>query len=276
MSGSVLLSGGYHFLNLFTFGCCGSRRRIHLTLLMSVTPKCSVAVLLFAFAGFCISDVSALNCLVGRVGQTQSVAVNPGSVCVAYSFRCTSDDTACTLADVQAGTIKAVAAFTSSETATAMDTMNTVYLAFCKCSGPDNCNVQANNCSASPKSGLFCKYGNSQVNVLSWAGSSGSVVCVSYSETCAVGNKYCTPSMIDSAANITMLTSMAKSTADSYAQMPPAGVTNFCQCATTGCNTGGTCVVAARSNDKSGTSLASSSWTLVAVVSAMLVIMQVV
>jgi hypothetical protein len=83
--------------------------------------------------------------------------------------------------------------------------------------------------------------------------------------------------MIDSAADITMLTSMTKSTADYYAQKP--GVTNFFQCATTGCNTGlnvSTCVVAARPNDKSGSSRASSSWTLVAVVSAMLVIMQFV
>jgi hypothetical protein len=246
---------------------------------MPVNPKCSVAMLLLAFAGFCISDVSALNCLNGIVGQTQSVAASPGSVCVAYSFRCTSQDTACTLAEVQDGVIKSSATIVTSETATSMDKLNTNYLAFCSCSGPDNCNVQANNCGGSPKTGLFCKFGNSQFNVLSWAGSGGSVVCVSYSEKCANDNPYCTPSMISSAANITTLTSMAQSTANSYAQMPPAGVTNFCQCATTGCNTGlnvGTCVVAA----PSGASKTSSSWTLhlnlIVAMSAMLVIMQIV
>ena len=241
---------------------------------MSITPKCSVAMLLLAFAGFCISDVSALNCLVGRDCQMRSMAVEPGNVCVAYSFRCTSGDTACTLAEVQAGVIKSAATVVSSQTATTMDTMNTMYLAFCKCSGPDNCNVQANNCGGIPKTGLFCRYGNSQNNVLSWAGSGGSVVCVSYSQTCADGNSYCTPSMISSAANITTLTSMAQWMADLYARLPPLGVTNFCQCATTGCNTAlnvGTCGVAS-----SGSSRASSSWTLVAVVYAMLVITQVV
>jgi hypothetical protein len=83
--------------------------------------------------------------------------------------------------------------------------------------------------------------------------------------------------MISSAAKITMLTSMAQSTADIYAQNPPAGVTNFCQCATTGCNTGlntGTC--GAQKKNTSGSSRACSSWTLVAIMSAMLLIMQVV
>jgi hypothetical protein len=243
---------------------------------MSVTPKCSVALLLLAFAGFCISDVSALNCLVGRDNQTVSQSAGPGNVCVAYSFRCTTPDTGCTTAEVQAGVIKATATVVSSETAAEMDKLYSVYLAFCKCSGPDNCNVQANNCNGSPKTGLFCKYGNSQFNVLSWAGSVGSVVCVSYNDTCAAGNTYCTPSMISSAAKITMLNSMAQSTADIYAQMPPAGVTNFCQCATTGCNTGlnvGTCSVAAQKKNSSGSC---SSWNLVAIVSALLLIMQVV
>ena len=243
---------------------------------MSVTSKCSVSVLLLAFAGFCISDVSALNCLSGQVGQTQSVVASAGTVCVAYSFRCATGDTACTPADVQDGVIKAMATIVSSETATSMDKLNMNYLAFCSCSGPDNCNVQANNCGGSPKTGLFCKFGNSQFNVLSWAGSGGSVVCVSYSETCADGNRYCTPSMISSAEKITTLSWMEQTTANSYAQMPPAGVTNFCQCATTGCNTGlnvGTCVVAAPSKT-------SSSWTLhlnmIVAMSAMLVIMQIV
>ena len=224
------------------------------------------------FAGFCVSDVSALNCLSGRnvLGQPTShvsVAAGTGNVCIAYSF-------------MQAGVITQTATVVSSQDATYMGTvLYNAYWAFCKCSGPNNCNVQANNCGGSPKTGLFCRYGNSQFNVSSWAGSD---VCVSYSETCATGNTFCTSSMIGSAAKITILGSMSQSAADSYAQTPPAGVTNFCKCATTDCNTGlnvgGICggVLGAPGNTKSGSSRASSNWTLVAVVSAMLVIMQVV
>jgi hypothetical protein len=46
---------------------------------------------------------------------------------------------------VQAGVINAVATVVSSETAAAMETAYYSYWAFCQCSGPDNCNVQANN-----------------------------------------------------------------------------------------------------------------------------------
>jgi hypothetical protein len=253
---------------------------------MPITPKCSVVVLLLVFAGFCVSDVSALNCLSGSnvLGQpvsSVSVAAGTDNVCVAYSIRCTSGDSACTDTQVQDGVIKQIATVVSSSTAATLDTYpySALYWAFCKCSGPDNCNVQANNCGGSPKTGLFCRYGNSQFNVSSWAGSD---VCVSYSQTCATGNTKCTSSMIGSAAKITILESMSQLAADSYAQMPPAGVTNFCKCATTDCNTGlnvgGTCGGATPSpgNTKSGSSRASSNWTLVAVVSAMLVIMQVV
>ena len=256
---------------------------------MSITPKCSVAVLLLVFAGFCVSDVSALNCLSGSnvLGQPVSnvaVAAGTGNVCVAYSFRCVSGDGACTDTQVQAGVIKQIATVVSSSTAATLDAYpyNTLYWASCKCNGTDNCNVQANNCGGSPKTGLFCRYGNSQFNVSSWAGPD---VCVSYIQTCATGNTKCTSSMIGSAAKITILESMSQSAADSYAQTLPAGVTNFCRCATTDCNAGlnvgGICGGASPSpgvtgNTKSGSSRASSNWTLVAVVSAMLVIMQVV
>jgi len=64
-----------------------------------------------------------------------------------------------------------------------MDTYpySALYWAFCKCSGTDNCNVQANNCGGSPKDGAILQVWQQPVQRVVVGRFD---VCVSYSQTC--------------------------------------------------------------------------------------------